>query len=271
MAKKETKKDHNHAFTLTIPWGDISAQYNVILKKSASSAVIKGFRKGKAPIEVVEKSLDKTKLYSKALESILPHKYLDEVKNRKLVVASDPQISVKNMEQGQDWVFKVKIAKPPEVTVGDYKSYIKKALSSIKPQKTSKTKKKSNDKGEDKRTTALFDSLLESTKVKISSLQIDQEADRALDNLAHQLSHMNMKIDDYLKSIKKSKDKLVKEYQETAERKLKLHYALEEITKIENPKVTPSEIKKISTKKEDEKYIEAQLKRQKVIDKLLEL
>jgi FKBP-type peptidyl-prolyl cis-trans isomerase (trigger factor) len=45
------------------------------LKQVQAKTEIKGFRKGKAPLEVIEQGADKGKLYEEVFERLFPHKY----------------------------------------------------------------------------------------------------------------------------------------------------------------------------------------------------
>lgn len=275
MAKTKPKKttpkkpEHTHEFEIKILWDNFHSEYKKVLEDAQKTIEIKGFRKGKAPLKAVEKNLDISKIHSRVLERLLPQSYLEYIKENNLKTASDPQIRPVSTDLGKDWVFMAQVAKIPSVSLGEYQKYIKTALKVVKPQKTKKTSEK--ESGDNPKFTALIDSLIKNAKVKISQLQVDQEASRSLDQLASQLNQMKVSVEDYLKSIKKSQEKLVEEYQQVALDRLKIHYIMEELVKIEKPKVTEKEIKETNKNNEDPKFIKSMLERQKVIDKLLEL
>jgi trigger factor len=60
---------------ITIPWAEVEAQYEKTVEHMVEHAEVDGFRKGKAPRNVVEAKLDKTKVYEEALKDIIPNSY----------------------------------------------------------------------------------------------------------------------------------------------------------------------------------------------------
>ena len=61
--------------TMTIPWADVKTIYDQVFEELAADLEIEGFRKGKAPREVVEGKIDKSKVYGEVVNKILPDSY----------------------------------------------------------------------------------------------------------------------------------------------------------------------------------------------------
>jgi len=69
---KKPDKSGYISFEFTVPKSEVEKGYKDVVKEWAGTVEIKGFRKGKAPLDLVEKQLDRAKVYSHALEHILP-------------------------------------------------------------------------------------------------------------------------------------------------------------------------------------------------------
>jgi len=80
--------------TINIPWKRVSTAYQKKLEQLAKVVDVKGFRKGKAPIKMAEKQLNKTTVYQEILKEIIPDLYLEAVKEHGLRPIVNPQISV---------------------------------------------------------------------------------------------------------------------------------------------------------------------------------
>jgi len=89
--------------------------------KNAKYFNIPGFRKGKAPQNIVEKYYGKEIFYEDAFNEIASEEYEKAVEEAKLEVVSRPQVDVVTMEKGKDLVFTAVVATKPEVELGKYK------------------------------------------------------------------------------------------------------------------------------------------------------
>ena len=76
MSESTNKPQPNTVvFTVTIPWPEVKDEYQIQLKALASQAELPGFRKGMAPINLVEEKADKKKLFGQVIEVVLPKAY----------------------------------------------------------------------------------------------------------------------------------------------------------------------------------------------------
>lgn len=201
-------------FELIVTKESLSDAYQEALKESVANLVLPGFRKGKVPLALAEKQLDKNQLYTHALEHAFPHAYADFVKKHDLKPLIDPTVTPKSMDLGADWVMKVKTATFPELKLGKYESKVK-AIKEFKDEKN--------------KLPEIFDALLEEIKFEVSPFLVDAETKAALQRLAKQLGTLKLSVEDYAKSIQKSLEDLVKDYQATATTNLKLEFILYEI------------------------------------------
>jgi len=93
------------------------------LKKAYSRLVkkanIPGFRKGKAPRDILERYLGKEALLNDALEHMLPEAYEKAIEEQAIEPFAQPQIELAQLEPP---VFKATVPLKPNVELGDYKS-----------------------------------------------------------------------------------------------------------------------------------------------------
>lgn len=225
MAKSTTPKpdftqkpDGTLTFELTIPKDSVQSAYQDTLREYAARVTLPGFRKGKAPLPLVEKQLDHAELLSHSLEHAFPAVYTKFIQDNSLTPLTDPRVTPLKMEEGADWVLKIETATFPTVKLGTYQSKIK-AIKSFKDEKN--------------KLPEIFDALLDNIKFDVSEVLVEAETRSALNRLAKQLSSLKLTVEDYAKSIKKSVEDLVKDYQSTATNNLRLEFILYEIGKSE--------------------------------------
>ena len=89
--------------------------------KSAKYFNIPGFRKGKAPMNIVEKYYGKEIFYEDAFNELVPDELEEAVKENNIEVVSRPDIDIKQIEKGKDLIFTAVIQTKPEAELGKYK------------------------------------------------------------------------------------------------------------------------------------------------------
>lgn len=271
MTDISKKADGTITFDLTLKATDIAKEYKHVLEEVASTAEIKGFRKGKAPVALVEASTNKSKLYSHVLDHMLSPAYSAVIHEHKLLPLIEPRVTPKAMEEGKDWVMSVEVATNPEIDLGDYESLVKKALT--KHAKEHKHEKKegvseeqAKQEEQDHLLNVIFDSLLDNIKFTVSEILIEEETKSSLERLSTQLESLKLSVEDYAKSIKKTTKDIVEEYKKTAESNLKLEFILQKIIALKNPEVTQAEIDALKPPKGQEIYAKYVLQKRKVLD-----
>ena len=104
-----------------IPAKDGLEAYNRAVKSYAQHVNIPGFRKGKAPRNVVERQVGKERIISEALETLLPKAFQEVISENKLEVLTQPVVDEYNFEVGKDITVKATIELKPEVELKAYK------------------------------------------------------------------------------------------------------------------------------------------------------
>lgn len=80
-----------------------------------------GFRKGKAPRQLIEKMYGAGIFYEDAANEVIPAAYDREVAECDLELVSRPKIEITQIEEGKPFIFTAEVAVKPEVTLGEYK------------------------------------------------------------------------------------------------------------------------------------------------------
>ena len=92
-----------------------------VYTKTAKYFNIPGFRKGKAPMAMVEKQYGTEIFYEDTFNEIVPVEYERELKENNIEAVSKPDIEVKQIGKGQDLIFTAIVQTKPEVKLGKYK------------------------------------------------------------------------------------------------------------------------------------------------------
>jgi len=226
--KPKIDKSGTVTFELTLSKELISASYQKNLKKIADGVELKGFRKGKAPLDMVEGTLDKSRVYNQVLDDVIPRAYLEQIKSSKLIPIIEPRVTPLSMEKGKDWNFKVELAVMPEFELGDYQETIKTAL--VQHSKVHKHQEgESKDQKHNHELEIIFDALLKQIDFTPSPLLVEAESKAALSRLVQELSSLGLKVADYAKSQKKTEQELVEEYSKNAAVRLRLELILQKL------------------------------------------
>lgn len=84
---------------------------------------IAGFRPGKAPRVVLERALGPEAIVDDAMEHLVAEAYRAALREKSIVPLADPGIEVIQSEAGKPVIFKATVQVPPEVQLGDYRTF----------------------------------------------------------------------------------------------------------------------------------------------------
>lgn len=221
--------------TITIPANLIEKAKNNVIDEHVKEAVLPGFRKGMAPKDIVEKTINQEHLREDILRNLLPERYVEALKEHKITPILNPKIHVDKLEDGKDWTFTAFTAETPQITLGNYKEAIKKITAKSKIIVPGKEP-----------TPASFEEiakeLMAVSAVKIPKIIIDQEVDRLLSQTLDEVKRLGLTLDQYLASTGRNSESLRKEYGLKAENDVKLEFILQKIAESENINVEDKEI-----------------------------
>ena len=118
---EKTDKKDEVKLEFTIEATKFDEAMKKVYAKSAKYFNIPGFRKGKAPMNIVEKYYGDEIFYEDTFNEVVPEVYEKELKENNIEAVSRPDIDVKQIGKGQDLIFTAVVQTKPEVKLGKYK------------------------------------------------------------------------------------------------------------------------------------------------------
>ena len=117
------KLDNNMAkLTIEVSADDFEKACNDAYNKNKSKISIPGFRKGKVPRQIIEKTYGPGVFYEDAADICIRNTYGEELDaNKEIEVVSRPEIEVTQCEKGKSFIYVASVALKPEVKLGKYK------------------------------------------------------------------------------------------------------------------------------------------------------
>jgi trigger factor len=285
---------------VTIPHRRVGEEFEKVLEEAAKKVEIEGFRKGHAPKDLVRKKIDRPKAYGEVVNRLVTTAYNEAVKQHFLKPIVSPRIELLQFEPeaNKDLIFKATTTERPEVTLGDYKTKLAKlpakgwSASGRKVQivgpdgQPLKSPSANGGSPNTQNTPTLNDVLqavLKTSKVEVPKILLENEVNRKLSQLIDQTGRLGLTVEQYLQSQGKTAEQLRAEYTKQTEETLKVELVLDEIAKAEKIEVTDQEVEEAIKANPDEKsrkelakeenrwYIKSIIRRNKTIQRLLEL
>ena len=103
---EKTKNANEIKLEITVESTRFDEAIKKVYFKSAKYFNIPGFRKGKAPMQIVEKYYGKEIFYEDAFNEVAQEALEEAIKENKLEVVSRPDIEVTQIEKGKDLIEK---------------------------------------------------------------------------------------------------------------------------------------------------------------------
>lgn len=119
----ELVKKENSELTVkvTVDWSEFEKAVKEAYNKTKSRYAIQGFRKGKAPLKMIENQYGEGVFYEEAVNIILPVQYEKAIDELKIDPVARPDIDLEQIEKGQDFIFTAVITVKPDVAIEGYK------------------------------------------------------------------------------------------------------------------------------------------------------
>lgn len=108
-------------FKITLPAEEVNKGFKKAVAKIAGQVNIPGFRKGKAPRNIIEMHYGKEAVKQEAFELVANQCYTEALEQEKLIPVSDPKVEDSVFEENKDMELAIKVTLKPEVKLGDYK------------------------------------------------------------------------------------------------------------------------------------------------------
>lgn len=106
--------------TVGVPWADLEPKWNETLQKLSADLELAGFRKGTAPLSMVEQQLGQ-KLQDETLKAAMPNFLIEALQGSDVVPIDYPRYELISFVKGQGLQFKALVTDRPKVSIGEYK------------------------------------------------------------------------------------------------------------------------------------------------------
>ncbi len=107
--------------TINAPWEDVSAFWDKAVARVSSETEIAGFRKGTAPVGLVEQQTG-NKIQDEFLKEAMSQILVSQLQTEQIVPIDYPKYELITFSKGQPLSFKATVTQRPQVQVGDYKN-----------------------------------------------------------------------------------------------------------------------------------------------------
>ena len=112
----KSKADINQSLDIVVPSAEIEEQVKLKLKAAQKNSKLKGFRKGKAPMDVVT-SIYGPEIRQEVLWDLASKSFSKQAQEKDLKIVSRPNLVPEKLEEGKDAKFKATFEVYPEVSL----------------------------------------------------------------------------------------------------------------------------------------------------------
>ncbi len=245
----EKKQDGTLSIKITVPAREVDVVRENIINELIKNVEVQGFRKGAAPKNLAIQKLNKELVNEEVLKKILTDEYVKAVKELNIKPIINPRIHVEQFSDGTNLQFLAETCENPNVELGNYKEEVKKLKPSTNEPKIivpgSETSLKSTnpeDANPNKKLDEILEKIMSVVKVTIPNVLVEQETNRLLSQLLDELKRLGVTLDQYLASRGKNAEQLRAEYDDRADRDLKLEFTLRAIADQEDIKVEQPDV-----------------------------
>lgn len=134
-AKVEKIENNVVKLEITVDSQEFKGAMKKAFNKNAKKFNIPGFRKGKAPKNIIEKYYGNNVFYEDAINFCCDDTYPKALQENDVKPVDYPQIDIVQIEEGKDFIYTAKVTVVPEVKLGEYKGLeVKKNVYEIKDE-----------------------------------------------------------------------------------------------------------------------------------------
>ena len=121
MSKVENVGVNKVKIEIEVSKEDFAAALQQTYLKNKGQFSVQGFRKGKVPRPIIEKTYGEGIFFEDAFEAIFPDSYTNTVKELNIVPVSRPDVDIKKIGKEDGVVYTAEMFVKPEVELGEYK------------------------------------------------------------------------------------------------------------------------------------------------------
>lgn len=241
-------EDGTVQLTLAIPVSQVDLANKEAFAELVKETEVPGFRKGKAPVDVARQHILPQKLTERVLGKLLPDAYADAIEEHKIRPILAPRFELLAVAEGKDWQIRAITCEFPRLELGDYKQSL--LLRSKKdiwvPGKAPSTGSgQAKERPREEKEQEVLASLLETVRVQIPRLLIEEEVNHRLARLVEQTQALGLTVEKYLASVSKTAEQIRAQYAKDAETSIKIELILNSIAEKEGISVSELEIDEV--------------------------
>lgn len=121
MSTVEKTEKNVVSFEFSVSGEDFRDAIEKAYRKNVKKINVQGFRKGKAPRQIIERYYGSEIFYEDAVNIVLPDAYDKAVEENSLEPVAQPEIDIKDISKENGVVFTAKVTVKPEFVLGEYK------------------------------------------------------------------------------------------------------------------------------------------------------
>lgn len=116
----EKLNDTRVKVTVEVPFEELSSEFDQAYKAIAQQVQVPGFRKGKAPRQLIDARFGRGPVIEQVVNDMLPSRYSQAVEENELVVLGQPEINITKIEDGELVEFVAEVDVRPEITLPSF-------------------------------------------------------------------------------------------------------------------------------------------------------
>lgn len=277
----ERREDGTIVLNITVPAAKVDEVRGKVITELIKEVEAPGFRKGQVPRDIAEAKLSREKVKEEVLKKVLTDEYIKKVKEENITPIINPKVHIEQFEEGTDIKFTAETCEAPKIELGNYKTEVSK-IEPEAPKIIVPGQKEPEQKGTaGKKLDKILEVILKNAKITIPKILIDNETNRLLSQMYEEIKKLGMTLEQYLSSSGKTEEALRSEYDERAEKDLKLEFILRKVADDEKITVEEQDVKAAFESIKDEKQkaelsqnpylVAAIIRQQKTLDFLSKL
>jgi len=237
----EKMADNSFVLRFTIAADKIDKEWQHALSHAQQHFEAKGFRKGKAPLSVVEQNVSKTAILEDTASHLLSHEYEELVKKHDLHPIIQPQVKILNppVDKGKDWEVEITGCELPNFSL-DKKVYDE--IKKINNQESKTDDKKSHKLDE------VVEVMIKNSKVDLPNVLIEADIDHRISGLVDQINQAGLTVEQFLKDRKQTIEQYRDSLKEQVIKEWTINLGIDFIFKEQKMEVKPEEGKELIEK-----------------------
>lgn len=199
---------------ITLSWSEVQTALVKAKDAAVKNSNTPGFRKGMAPVSLVEGKLNSDKLYSQALQTLLPQAYSQAVTDHALKPILYPKLSLTSAQPESDWEILALTCEAPSVSLNITQLNLSTSKEKLSP---------------DEKLSRILAAARQAAAIKVPDLLVMEEADHRLAHLVENLTRLGMTLDQYLSTKKLTSEQLKAQTSSLARIDLETEFILESL------------------------------------------